>query len=55
LVKEREVKRKSALIRSNLESETCDGRPVPCKSLKHTLAMVFLERWGIMAKRSKDN
>ena len=41
LVKEREKKRKFALNHATLQSETCDGRPVPFLSLKRTLAMVF--------------
>lgn len=44
-MKEREKKRKSALIHANLESETCDRRPVPCLSEAH-IGNVFFKRGG---------
>jgi len=51
LIKEREKKRKSALICANLESETCDRRPVSYLSLKHILAMVFFREVGNYGKK----
>jgi hypothetical protein len=51
LIKEREKKRNSALIHANFKSDTCDGRPVPCLSLKHTLAIVFFRGVGNYGKK----